>query len=208
MSLLIILILLVSFLPYQCLKPEVFSASTSSVSNAVWNEATIYDFIENDVFFEVIYPEELRYTYRLRQAKDFGVKFSWVNEILQFLIYNTNFHCITLIFIALEITRTILIVYSSECSFVSKAVQAEKAGALAIIVMDSNSDNDDMYIEMVDDSTKRNPSIPAGFLLGRSGYWIKKVLGELNEEAAIINIPVNLTHVPINKFNQPPWVLW
>lgn len=45
------------------------------VPYAVWNEATIYDFIEDDVFFEVLYPEDLSYTYRLRQAKDFGVPF-------------------------------------------------------------------------------------------------------------------------------------
>lgn len=175
-------------------------------SNAVWNEATIYDFIENDVFFEVVYPEELKYTYRLRQAKDFGVKFKENFRNVR-LVVSDPAECCSLPYNSHECEQAIVLVERGECSFVSKAVQAEKAGALAIIVMDKNSENDDMYIEMVDDSTKRNPSIPAGFLLGRSGFWIKRVLSELREETAIINIPVNLTHVPIDKFNQPPWVL-
>ena len=53
----------------------VLTACYVSVSNAVWNEATIYDFIEDDIFFEVLYPKELGYTYRLRQAKNFGTPF-------------------------------------------------------------------------------------------------------------------------------------
>lgn len=55
------------------------------------------------------------------------------------------------------------------CSFVSKAVKAEEAGAFAVIVMDNDKDNDELYVEMVEDNTNRNPKIPAAFLLGRSG---------------------------------------
>lgn len=51
----------------------------------------------------------------------------------------------------------------------SKAVTAEQAGAVAVIVMDNNRENDELYVEMVDDKTSRHPSIPAAFLLGRSG---------------------------------------
>ena len=32
------------------------------------------------------------------------------------------------------------------CSFLSKSIQAEKAGARAVIVYDNNSKNDDSYI--------------------------------------------------------------
>lgn len=59
--------------------------------------------------------------------------------------------------------------FRRECSFVSKAVTAEQAGAVAVIVMDNNRENDELYVEMVDDKTSRHPSIPAAFLLGRSG---------------------------------------
>lgn len=56
-----------------------------------------------------------------------------------------------------------------DCSFVSKAVKVEQAGAVAVIVMDNNIDNDDIYIKMIDDNTNRKPNIPAAFLLGMSG---------------------------------------
>ncbi|KAK8738978.1 hypothetical protein OTU49_003769 [Cherax quadricarinatus] len=59
-------------------------------SNAVWNEATIFDFIEDDIFFEVLYPEELSYTYRLRQAKNFGIPFIYDSKNL---VRSTRRHC-------------------------------------------------------------------------------------------------------------------
>lgn len=39
-------------------------------------------------------------------------------------------------------------------------------------------------------------------------YMIAKTLLDANEEAAIINIPVNMTSVPFHKLNQPPWIVW
>lgn len=37
---------------------------------------SIHDIIAGDVFFEIVDPEELEYTYRLRPAKDFGGSFN------------------------------------------------------------------------------------------------------------------------------------
>lgn len=37
---------------------------------------SIHDVIGGDVFFEIVDPEELEYTYRLRPAKDFGGSFN------------------------------------------------------------------------------------------------------------------------------------
>lgn len=37
---------------------------------------TTQDIIAGDVFFEILSPSELEYTYRLRPAKDFGSAFS------------------------------------------------------------------------------------------------------------------------------------
>lgn len=56
-----------------------------------------------------------------------------------------------------------------ECSFLSKTVRAEEAGARAIIISDYNDKNDDMFIEMIDDKTFREVHIPAAFLLGKNG---------------------------------------
>jgi len=62
-----------------------------------------------------------------------------------------------------------LLLFSS-CSFLSKAIYAEEAGAKAVIIMDNNAANDDTLIEMVDDDTHRTTGIPAYFLLGKDGF--------------------------------------
>lgn len=35
-----------------------------------------HDMINGDIFFEIIEPQELEYTYRLKPAKDFGTTFT------------------------------------------------------------------------------------------------------------------------------------
>ena len=59
--------------------------------------------------------------------------------------------------------------FRSDCSFVSKAIQAERAGAVAVIVMDEDDGNEEIFIDMVVDGTKRDVNIPAGFLVGKNG---------------------------------------
>lgn len=39
----------------------------------------------SDVFFEIIYPPELEYTYKLRPAKDFGAPFVSIIYILELI---------------------------------------------------------------------------------------------------------------------------
>ena len=56
-----------------------------------------------------------------------------------------------------------------ECSFVSKVIRAQESGAVAVIVTEMNEDNDEFFISMVDDTTKRKAEIPAGYLLGKNG---------------------------------------
>ena len=59
-----------------------------------------------------------------------------------------------------------------ECSFTSKALKAQEAGAAAAIITEQNPDNDDLYISMVDDTTGRDVIIPTAFLLGKNGYVV------------------------------------
>lgn len=51
----------------------------------------------------------------------------------------------------------------------SKAINAEKSGAKAVVVMDNNVANDDTLIDMVDDGSHRTTQISAFFLLGKDG---------------------------------------
>ncbi|XP_076030220.1 PRADC1-like protein [Oratosquilla oratoria] len=180
--------------------------SLDESSFTVWDDVAVYDFIEDDIFFEVIYPEKIKYSYRLRQARDFGMQFKMYHRNIKLVLVDPP-ECCSELFNAAELRGAVALAKRGDCSFVSKTIKAEEAGAVAIIVTHSDASNDEVYIEMIDDNTGRNPQIPAAFLLGRSGYMIEKTLSSLRENAAIINIPVNLTNVPFNKRNQPPWVL-
>lgn len=51
-------------------------------------------------------------------------------------------------------------------------------------------------------------NIPAGFLLGRSGATILRTLKRLHKRYALVNLPINMTHVHLGKMNQPPWISW
>lgn len=167
------------------------------------------EFIDSDVFFEIVEPEELGYTYKIRPAKDFGAPF------------NESFSGFGIPLVpvdppcgcgwprnAEELEGSVALVERGECSFLSKTVRAEEVGARAVIVSDYDEDGDEYYVEMIDDKTFRDVNIPAGFLLGKNGFMIRKTLEKLQRRHAVINIPINLTYIPLHKMNQPPWLGW
>ena len=59
--------------------------------------------------------------------------------------------------------------FPSGCSFLTKTINAEKAGALAAIIFDNKEDNDNSMIDMIQDETQRTTTIPSFFLLGKDG---------------------------------------
>ena len=64
---------------------------------------------------------------------------------------------------------TIIFWFHRHCSFLSKAIVAEEAGAIAIVIYDNDETNDWTFIDMIGDGSERKTSIPAVFLLGRDG---------------------------------------
>ena len=50
-----------------------------------------------------------------------------------------------------------------------QVIRAQDAGAVAVVVTDQDSDNDELFISMVDDTTEREVNIPAAFVLGKNG---------------------------------------
>ena len=49
-------------------------------------------------------------------------------------------------------------------------MRAQEAGAVGVIVTDEDTDNDELFISMADDTTGREANIPAAFVLGKNGY--------------------------------------
>lgn len=165
--------------------------------------------INGDVFFEIIDPVELEYTYRIRPAKDFGAPF------------NASFHIKNVPLVPIlpkngckppdnldDIEGNVAFIERGDCSFKLKTLVAERAGARAVIISDVVNSNQEYFIEMIDDSTVEEVHIPAGYLLGKNGLMILKTLEKLKKSFAIINLPVNLTFTPIHEMNQPPWLGW
>ncbi|XP_043266261.1 PRADC1-like protein isoform X2 [Colletes gigas] len=174
-----------------------------------------------DVFFEIIYPPELEYTYKLRPAKDFGAPFnaSFLEERIP-LVPTDPPHGCQITKNAKELKGRIALVDRGDCSFFAKSIMAEEAGAKAVIIADYHSSLEesitsplwaDYYVDMIRDNTvpsSKSVNIPAGFLLGKNGKMIRQTLKRLNQPYALINIPVNLTYNFLNKLHQPPWSIW
>lgn len=169
------------------------------------------EIIGGDVFFEIVSPPELEYTFRLRPAKNFGGIFNSSTRLQEVnLVLSHPEDACSRILNWDDMFGNVALVERGECSFLEKAIQAQKAGARAIIVTDSRATEDDLayYIDMVEDNTGRDVDIPAGYLQGKNGQMIRRTLSKLGEAYALINIPVNLTFVPAHEINHPPWQGW
>lgn len=170
------------------------------------------EIIGGDVFFEITDPPELEYTFRLRPAKNFGGIFNSTTKLedVRLVLTDPEDAC-TKIHNWEEIYGNVALIERGDCSFMDKAVQAQRSGASAVIITDSNGSSDDdidYYIDMVDDNTGREVQIPAGYLLGKNGQVIRRTLNKLGQKYATITIPVNLTFVPAHEINHPPWLGW
>ncbi|XP_055856883.1 PRADC1-like protein [Episyrphus balteatus] len=170
---------------------------------------TTQDIIAGDIFFEIIEPPELEYTYRLRPAKDFGGSFNVKLEGVA-LVPTVPLHACSPITNKRDLRGNVALIERGECSFLTKTVNAEQAGAAATIITEFNSESNefDFYIEMVHDNSDKDAHIPAGFLLGKNGMAIRSTLRKLKRTFALINLPVNLTFIPPHKINHPPWLGW
>lgn len=164
------------------------------------------------MFFEILEPEELEYTYRLKPAKDFGGSFTSEKFKLRkqnLLIFaEPRKACLSTLTNAYELADNIAFIERGDCSFLTKAINAEKAGAIGAIITDtSNELEDDYFIEMVSDSpnSSRETNIPVAYLLGRNGRMIFNTLHRYGLDRAIIKLPVNLTFTPAELINHPPW---
>ncbi|XP_036334591.1 PRADC1-like protein [Rhagoletis pomonella] len=171
---------------------------------------TTQDIIAGDVFFEITDPAVLEYTYRLRPAKDFGVSFVSRRFVGIGLVLTVPSDACSKIQNQRELRGNVALIERGECSFLTKTINAELAGAKAVIITEFNNESAefDYYIEMIHDNTSRDAHIPAGFLLGKNGIVIRSTLLRLRRPQATINLPVNLTFVPPAQINHPPWLGW
>ena len=139
------------------------------------------------VFFEITEPEQLAYTYKVCISSSFWkyncqmlMILSQANPAVFAPSWNNSYNNIQLvpsepscgcghITNSDMIEGQIALIQRGECSFVSKVIRAQEAGAVGVIVTDEDEDNDQLFIAMADDTTGREANIPAAFVLGKNG---------------------------------------
>lgn len=164
-------------------------------------------FLEDISFFELIEPREIAYIYKIRPAKNFGTSLNYTLGGVELVVALPQQSC-SHITNANYISGNVALVERGGCSFLAKAMEAEHAGAIAVIITDNDVNNDDTLIEMITDGSSNSSNIPAFFMLGKDGYMIMKTLHELNMQSATINIPINITGSSALPRRLPPWSLW
>ncbi|CAF0786519.1 unnamed protein product [Brachionus calyciflorus] len=179
--------------------------SISVVTKTGKFESSIYDF--DDLYFEVIKPQEISYTFRIKLAKSFGSEFSTVLKNIKLIPADPYDACQPIIN-SKDLIGNVALVIRGDCSFTTKAVNVEDTGAVAVIITDNDPLNESM-IDMVNDETQRIVHIPSVYLPWKDGYMIKKSIDNTKTRAAIINIPLNTTHTSGKILNKrAPWTQW
>ncbi|CAF0811763.1 unnamed protein product [Rotaria sp. Silwood1] len=160
-----------------------------------------------DLYFEVVEPSDINYTFRCRPAKNLGTNF---NQFLKniYLIPAKPFRACSQLQNDFELNGNIALIERGECSFVTKVIIAQESGALGVIVMDNNPTADDYFVDMIDDMTQRNILIPAMFLQYKDGHMILNSIEKNNLIGARINIPLNLTYNQMLKVHRAPGSYW
>lgn len=160
------------------------------------------------VFMEVVEPEVISYLFKLRRAKNFGADFGKQHFGIA-LVPGDPYHGCSRLNNYNLVANSVALLQRGGCSFVTKTYHAELAGAVAVVITDQDEANDQGIVDMIQDGTERDVSIPALYLLGKDGYMIKKTIEQYNLPNAVVNIPINITSIPIQqRHNRPPWVLW
>ncbi|KAI8492859.1 PA domain [Branchiostoma belcheri] len=163
--------------------------------------------INEQLYFEILYPQDINYLFKIRPAKDFGAPFDFHYDHIHLVPTDPAQSCSSLNN-GQSLQGAIAMVERGGCSFMSKALMVEQYGAVAVVIYDSNQQDNEHWVDMIQDETERDTSIAAAFLLGKDGSMIKKSLQAHHLPAATISIPVNITSVPLNGFKQPPWSFW
>jgi len=176
----------------------------SVVSLSYPDDSTSTSDLETLFFFQVIQPPKLRYSYTIRRARDFGTDFKTMLHAVP-IVLALPFHCCSRLTNEDEVKKSVVLCGRGECSFLSKTIQAESAGAYATIIT-SGEEGDEGMIEMIKDETNRAARIPAVYLAGIHGYQIRNHL-MYDYSPVLIDIPVNLTMTPLHEARFPPWEL-
>lgn len=177
------------------------------------NDNPIYESEHNDdversefeegglIHFQISEPENLRYTFKAKTSR-IGVPFNETIENIALVLAEPRAAC-TSIINRLEIKDNIALVERGFCPFLEKCIAIERSGGIGVLVYDNDKNNSEDHIEMIDDSTPRNCSIPAVYVLGKDGHMIVQSLLALRLSSAVMTIPIKISNT--RNSAGPPW---
>jgi len=158
------------------------------------------------IYFQIHYPKDISFTYKGRLARDFGGIFDYFWSNVELIVANPIELCESqTIRNKHQIKGNMVLIKRGSCSFMEKAWVAEKSGAIGAIIYNNDVNDIDSNIDMVDDDSGRQISIPVLWIVGKSGHMMVESMLDNNNRAQI-SLPYNYTMtVPLNR---SPWDLW
>ncbi|CAD5218211.1 unnamed protein product [Bursaphelenchus okinawaensis] len=163
-------------------------------------------FVTGSLFFQVDYPENLQYVYEFLPSYQIGARFPHV-PVEMYMVLAKPIEACEPLTNEIDVEDSIVLIERGSCSFAEKAVNAERAGARAVLITDA-ANSTSGFIEMIRDEGGLAAGIPAGYLPGNNG---KRMRDYLNYEGDYIKlrIPFNFTTKGMrDALNKPPWDLW
>ncbi|CAF1023120.1 unnamed protein product [Rotaria sordida] len=160
-----------------------------------------------DIYFEVVEPSDINYTFRCRPSKQLSTNFNQFYENV-YLIPAKPLRGCSRLQNDFELNRNIALIERGDCSFVTKIEFAQESGALGVMIMDNDSTAHAYFVQMIDDMTKRKVLIPAMFLQYKDGHMILNSIEKNHVMGARINIPLNLTYHQMLKVPRAPGSNW
>ncbi|CAH8507477.1 unnamed protein product [Heterobilharzia americana] len=125
----------------------------------------------------VIDPSTLPFLYRLSPGQ-IGPQFNRTFTSTS-LVLTEPPHACDIVTNTHEVNQNIALIIRGGCSFVTKAINAHVAGAVAVIVYDFNRKAIQTF-SMIQDDTSRRVQIPCAFMNGKDGHTITSALDSLN----------------------------
>ncbi|PAA59215.1 hypothetical protein BOX15_Mlig007367g2 [Macrostomum lignano] len=184
-----------------CLVANSYGKVESNIIVKTWQASA-----SEHIYCEVLEPQAVAYFYRLSPAKDFGTQFNFTFYSAK-LVFSHPAHGCSQLSNAYQVGSRIVAIERGGCSFMTKVLVAQEAGALAVIVYDNDAESD-VHVSMVDDGTHREVALPAMFMSGKDGHTIKHTLESLGYGYALVNLPMNLTTNQMYMMKQAPWNVW
>ncbi|CAF1125764.1 unnamed protein product [Rotaria sordida] len=155
-----------------------------------------------DIYFEVVEPSDINYTFRCRPSKQLSTNFNQFYENI-YLIPAKPLRGCSRLQNDFELNRNIALIERGDCSFVTKIEFAQQSGALGVMIMDNDSTAHAYFVQMIDDMTKRKVLIPAMFLQYKDGHLNSKSECILSDKLALDSFKV-LKHTTLRPQRLPP----